>query len=380
MHAVVRNRIVTSAALLFAFSTVGSAQEWQKTTPAAAGFKADVGEQLDAAFAKGKLRNLHAVLVVRDGKLALEKYYEGPDERWTAPIGNVKFGPTVKHDLRSVSKYVVGLLYGIARSEGKVAAPDAAVLDQFPAYKDLAAEPKRRDIKMKHVLSMTMGLEWREDLPYTDPNNAEVAMYKAKDLYRYVLERPVIEEPGKSFHYSGGATAVLGHLVARGAGVPLFDYANAKLLKPLGITDAEWVGGSNGEVAAASGLRLRPRDLAKIGQLVLQNGRWGEQQIVPAAWLDQATKPQVKMPVDPKEHFMSPDEIELGYGYHWGLAKMKNGDHWIFGPGNGGQRLIVIPEKNLVIVIMAGNYSQPNQDEVPKAVINDILMPALIRK
>lgn len=347
-----------------------SAAGWQLATPAQVGMQLSVLEGLDAAVRDGKLRNLHAVVVVRDNKLAFERYYAGPDERWTVPLGTVQFGPAVKHDLRSTSKSLVGLLYGIALAEGKVAAPDQPLLAQFPTYKDLLSDPLRQKIKVEHVLSMTLGSEWREDLPYTDPRNSEVAMYRAPNAARYVLEQPMQVEPGTRWQYSGGATAVLGQLIAQGTNTPLEEYARAKLFLPLGITDAEWIGGSNGVVAAASGARLRARDLAKIGQLVLQEGRWGERQVVPAAWL--------KTSLEPHGHPPPMSDIgKFGYGYHWGLVELKgSGQHWIFAPGNGGQRLMIVPQERLVVVIFAGNYNQPEQGDVPEAVISQFVMPA----
>jgi CubicO group peptidase (beta-lactamase class C family) len=278
----------------------------------------------------------------------------------------VKFGPDVKHDLRSISKSVVGLLYGIALVEGKVPPPDQPLVDQFPAYKDLFADPQRRRLTVAHALSMTLGTEWNEDLPYTDPRNGEHAMELAPDRYRFVLDRPLVAEPGNRWNYNGGATAMLGHLIAQGVGKPLLDYAREKLFDPLGIRDAEWTAGTNGEAAAASGLRMRPRDLAKLGQLVLARGRWGEQQLVPAEWLDQSFTPHAHV------------EEGLDYGYQWWLGRLsESGRPWVAGFGNGGQRVVVVPELSLVIVIMAGNYNQPDQSDTPFAVLHRFLVPAL---
>jgi len=351
--------------------SAAAADSWQTATPAQVGMQASVLEGLDLAVRAGKLNNLHAVVVVRDGKLVFERYYAGSDERWTVPLGKVQFGPDVKHDLRSTSKGLVGLLYGIALSEGKVAAPDQLLLAQFPAYQDLQSDPLRRKIKIEHVLSMTFGTQWREDLPYTDPRNSEVAMYGAPNAARYVIEQPMAAEPGTRWQYSGGATAVLGQLIAQGTATPLEEYAQQKLFLPLGITDAQWVGGSNGVVAAASGARLRARDLAKIGQLVLQDGRWADRQVVPAAWLKTSLQPHGHPPP-------LSDIGEFAYGYHWGLVRLKgSGQRWIFAPGNGGQRLMIVPQERLVVAIFAGNYNQPTQDEVPDGVISQFVIPAL---
>jgi len=238
---------------------LASADDWQSIAPADAGFVPNVGGLLDQAVERGDLPNLHAVLVARHGRLVLERYYEGPDERWGQPLGTLTFGPEVKHDVRSISKSIVGLLYGIALDEGRVPSPDEPLVDQFPAHDDLRADPERRRMTVAHALTMTLGTEWDESLPYSDPRNSEIAMELAPDRYRFVLERPIVAEPGSRWNYNGGATAVLAHLIAIGTGTPLFDFARDKLFQPLGIVDAEWVLGSNGEPAAASGLRLRPR-------------------------------------------------------------------------------------------------------------------------
>ena len=340
---------------------------WPTATPVEAGFKPELGESLDAAFTAGELEGLHAVLLVRGGKLVLERYYAGEDESWGNSLGHVTFGPEVKHDLRSVSKSVVSLLYGIALEEGKAPALDAPLVDQFPQYADLAAEPERRRITVEHALTMTLGQEWNEDLPYTDKRNSEVAMEYAADRYRFVLEQPILEEPGKTWRYSGGATALIGKLIAQGTGQDLVDFAEARLFAPLEIADFHWTRGYDGEPAAASGLRLRPRDLAKIGQMVLDKGRWGDKQVVPAAWIEASHEPRVES-VD-----------ELSYGYQWWLGVNRVGNPWQAGFGNGGQRLWIFPDLDAVLVVMAGNYNQPDAWKMSLSVLLDHIVPALDR-
>jgi CubicO group peptidase (beta-lactamase class C family) len=229
------------------------------------------GERLDAAVAAGALPGLHAVLVRRGGETLLERHYAGEDEAWGQPLGRVQFGPGVLHDLRSVSKSVVGLLYGIAHAAGKVPAPDTKLMDAFD-YPDLAADPARRALLAEHALSMTLGIEWNEDLPYTDPRNGEIAMEHAPDRYRFVLSRPVVAPPGAQWGYCGGATALLGGLIARGTGMDLLAYARAALLDPLGVGASAWSLGFDGQPAAASGMRLTAAGLARIGECVLAGG------------------------------------------------------------------------------------------------------------
>jgi CubicO group peptidase (beta-lactamase class C family) len=218
---------------------------------------------------------------------------------------------------------------------------------------------------------MTLGIEWDESLPYTNPRNSEIAMEMAPDRYRFVLERPIVAEPGSRWAYNGGATALLAHLIAEGTGMQLHDYAREKLLAPLGITDTDGVPGSDGEPAAASGLRMRPRDLARIGQLVLDGGRWGERPVVPADWLDASFEPRV------------PSVEELAYGYQWWLwprERRADGRRWMAGFGNGAQRLTIMPHLDLVLVVTAGNYNQPDAWKLPVTIIAEILIPALTKR
>ncbi|MDJ0958603.1 MAG: serine hydrolase [Arenicellales bacterium] len=343
-------------------------EEWEPVSAAEAGFSWDVGERLDRAFESGELENLHSVIVVRDRRLVFERYYRGYDRKTrSGPLGNVTFTPDTLHDLRSISKSIVSLLYGIALAEGKVPALETSLVDEFPAYDDLENDPDRRRITVAHALTMTMGLEWNEDLPYTDPRNSETAMDRSRDRIWYVLGRPIVADPGTTWNYTGGATEVLGHLISKGVGRSLLDYAKENLFGPLSITNIEWIEYSKGEVIAASGLRMTPRDLAKIGQLILNQGRWDGMQLVPSEWLASSFLERVSAYGPVK------------YGYHWWLPRQgyKWSDGLVGAQGNGGQRLAIFPYYQLVVVITAGNYNQPNQSALPRKVIQEFVLPAL---
>lgn len=160
--------------------------DWQTVSPAEAGFSGDLGHKIDAGVEAGLLRNLHCVAVARDGRLVLEKYLSGIDEEIGRGSGLVEFGPETLHDLRSVTKSVVSVLYGIALDRGLVPPPDAPLFAQFPEYPDLLADPARQDRTIRHALTMTLGMEWDESKPYTTTDNSEVAMEFADDRYRFV--------------------------------------------------------------------------------------------------------------------------------------------------------------------------------------------------
>ena len=202
----------------------------------------EIARRLAQAQQDGKVEGLHALLVSQGGKLVFEHYGQGDDEaEGRGPLGTVVFGPDVPHEVRSVSKSVVSLAYGIALAAGKVPPPEAKLYAQFPEYSDLAGQPGRDRLTIHHVLSMTLGLEWDElTVPYLDPRNAENAMEAAPDRYRFILERPIVGEPGARWTYCGGATVLLGHLIGKGTGEPLLAYCRRVLCDPMGFGPVDW--------------------------------------------------------------------------------------------------------------------------------------------
>jgi len=352
---------------------------WETQSPQAAGFAPDLSSRLDALIAEKRVWNVHCVLVARGGQLVLERYFDGPDWRRGQALGTVSFGPETLHDLRSVSKSIVGLLYGIALDQRKVPPPEALLFEAFPAYADLAADSDRAKWTVQHVLTMTMGIDWDElSVPYTDSTNSEIEMDRAPDRYRYVLGRPVVFEPGTRWVYSGGATALLGRMIAQGTGRSLHAFAREALLDPLGSGPSEWLTDAKGDEFAASGLRLRPRDLLTIGQLVLQGGEIGGRRIVSREWVARATTP-----------YVSCDEVRR-YGYQWYMGDMaffvpsgarwnrNRLEHYQGAYGNGGQRLWVFPGLDLVVAVTAGNYDTADQWVPSLRVLREAVLASLL--
>ena len=304
------------------------------------------------------------MLVVRGGRLVYERYLAGDDEIWGRRKQGVVFGSGSLHDVRSNTKSVVSLLYGIALGDGLVPPPEAPVLDHYPRYDDLAQDPARRAIAVHHVLSMTMGTEWDEDIPYSDPANSEIAMGRAPDSLRFALDRPLVTDPGEAWTYNGGATAIAAALVARGAGGDLQAFARERLFEPLGIERFEWVTDYYGVPHAASGLRLRPRDSAKIGQLVLQGGVWEGRQVVPEGWIETSTRVH------------APAGYGCDYGYFWWLCPLGTGHRLVEASGNGGQAILILPELDLVMVVNAGRYNDADVFERIYALLEGVVIPA----
>jgi CubicO group peptidase (beta-lactamase class C family) len=303
--------------------------------------------------------NVHAVLVVRHGSLVFEQYFSGVDEKRGTPLGVVTFGPDTQHDLRSVSKSIVALVFGIAIERGWVKSIDQPVLTFFPEYADLRTPEKDR-ITLRHLLTMSAGLAWDESLPYTDPANSETRMDAAADRYRFGLEVPVVAPAGQVYNYNGGSTELLAGVLRKVTGKDFDVLAREVLFAPLGISE-EWNRYSDGQPIVKSGLRMRPRDLAKIGQLMLQRGAWNGAQIVPASWIAEATAPQIN------------GSGLYFYGYQFWLGRSmidKRQVDWAAGNGNGGQRVYVVPAFDLVVVVNAGHYNAGFWAWVPNVILN----------
>ena len=360
-------------------ATSAAGVDWLTIAPSEAGFISDLEPLLDNATTEKGVWNLHGIVIVRTGRLVLERYFEGDDNARGRSLGKVAFTADTLHDLRSVSKSIVGLLYGIALADGKVSPLDAPLFAWFPEYPDLAADPARNHWTIRNLLTMTMGTDWDElSVPYTDPTNSETAMDMATDRYRFILGAPVVIEPGKRWLYSGGATALLARIIEKGTGKRLDAFARDTLFDPLGIGRTEWLTDRRGEPIAASGLRMTPRDLARIGSMMLKGGMWGGRRVVPAQWIERSTSPMVDV-----------DEIH-SYGYLWYLGKfgfiVSTGPRWDRSRlerfwsaiGNGGQRLFVLPGLDLVVAITAGNYDTPDQWVPPTRVMREVVLPSIL--
>ena len=319
---------------------------------------------------------VHAILIERSGRLIYEEYFDGFDERWGSPLGRRSMTRDSLHDLRSVTKSVVSALVGVAMRDGAIRSLDQPVIEWFPEYPELNT-PERRRITLAHVLGMTSGLDWNEDVPYSDPRNDEIRMTRDPDPLRYALSRPFAANPGAEFRYNGGLTQVMAAVVSRATRTSLRDYGRTKLFEPLGITQFEWLGDLAGMPSAASGLRLRPRDLARFGSLYLHAGRWNAKQILLADWTTESTRRHFRFA--PRA---GPDAGgEFGYAYFWwyncypsasGLIEARTA------VGNGQQRIFVLPGLDLVVTILAGRYNDfTNAGTLGSRILREHVIPAV---
>lgn len=322
----------------------------------------------------------HGLLIVKDGKLVLEEYFDGYDMDIFGEGLNLEykeFNHETLHYLASVSKSVTSILFGIAMDEGFLPGVDTSVLSLYPEYADLI-DGQKELITIHHMLAMCSGLDWDESTySHDDPRSHTYQLLFSDDPVRFVLSLPMIAEPGASFHYNSGTTNVLGELVRKTSGLVLTEFAEQYLFEPLGIEEYEWLRCVTVTDAtfASGGLYLRPRDMAKLGQLYLQEGLWEGAQVVSIQWVQDSTTESISLPSSWVEPYHS-----YGYGYQWWLERYNSGALDAYsGRGWGSQYIVVLPAVDLVVVFTAGGYyvSVLDMPMMYYDIIQDYILQAL---
>jgi CubicO group peptidase (beta-lactamase class C family) len=335
---------------------------WRVGNPARHGFDPVPLQDMRQRVANGRLDNVHAIIVARDGVLVYEQYAAGQDQYGLEPAKHTVFDAATRHNGNSMTKSVTSLLVGIALQRGWITTLDTPVLDFFPEYADLRT-PEKSAITLYHLLTMSDGLDWSE---LKQPFDSIGKMRGAKDAYRYVLEQPIAAPPGRTYNYNSGATELIGAVLHKTSGKSLEVLAKDELFAPMGIEDVEWNRRlPNGEPQASGAMRARPRDWAKLGQLVLNRGVWNDRQIVPSAWIADSIKPRNNGP-----------GLFL-YGYHWWLGRSfcrGRVVEWAGAMGWGGQRLMIVPDLGMVVLVHAW---LPNRMSLPETILlNEFILPA----
>jgi CubicO group peptidase (beta-lactamase class C family) len=237
-------------------------------------------------------------------------------------------------NIKSVTKSVLSLLVGIAIDEGCIAGVDATLGDVYRQALATTTDPRKRDIRLRDLLTMQAGLQWDEWAGrYRDARD----MLRSRDSVAAVIGHPLAHPPGETFCYSTGTSQILAGLLAQATGMSVLDYANARLFRPLGIERVKWLAAKDGLHCGGAHLFLTPRDMAKIGRLCLHNGRWVDRQIVPERWIADSTRVHA-----------GKDWWEGPYGYHWWIRPKGYCAY-----GYGGQFIYVVPSDDLVIVLTA---------------------------
>ncbi len=339
---------------------------WLTTDMADVGISPDKINSLIREIVQGRHGDIHSFLMVKDNLLVVEEYFGGKGSKH-GPLITRLFRDRVHH-LASTTKSVTSILVGIAVDKGFINSVDDPIYRYLPEYDSLFTEQKKR-IKISHMLTMTPGYQWRQ-FYVSDDKNDGMAMWHTDDVIKFVLQKPLEAEPGEKFNYTNGVPTVTGEIIKNAAGMKVTDFAEKYLFHPLGIADYSWTNYPDGSLETDGGLALRPRDLAKIGQLFVNGGEWEGHQVVSEAWIRESTKERLKFG----------KSLRWGYGYHWTQAESYSGEHVVrsyFVPGDGSQILAVFPELRLVIVFTAGNYGV-NPNPVYYSLFEKYILPAVI--
>jgi len=304
-------------------------EDWQASTPEAQGMNSEKLDEIELLI-DDEGYEIDSILVVRGGYLVYEYYGNGYDQEDI-------------HHIQSCTKVVTSTLVGVAIELGLIESVNSKMVDFFENWTIENMDDRKRNITIEHLLTWTDGMEFHEiDYPYDDPLNDLGQMWVSDDAVQYCLDRPMWNDPGENWWMNSGTLIILGGIIEIVSGMSVLDFAVEYLFGPLGISYFHWskIGGGSagGWYHTDGGLYLVPRDFAKFGYLMLNNGTWNGTQIVSQNWVENATKVF----------------IETG----WGSSYEQFGYQWWIWPGQGiysahghyEQALYIIPEQDMVIV------------------------------
>jgi CubicO group peptidase (beta-lactamase class C family) len=314
---------------------------WKKVSPASVGMKAENIELMDEYIQK-ELNHIRSVIVLRNGYIVFEKYYRGL--------------PQDDNDyIASATKTFTAILMGIAIDKGYISNIHQSLTSFFPdcSYSD----NRMNDITLYHLLTMSPGLQWSDNADFW-------AAINSSNPAQYFFSKTFIAEPGSEFKYNSMCSHLLNIILKDKANQSVIDFANGNLFKPLGIEDVQW-DNYNGVENGATLLYLQARDMAKFGYMLLNRGKWKNNQIVSDNWIDQLSTVQ--------NEGGAPHKAQYGY-QTWITNYM---DYKVyFAGGYGGQFILVIPDLNIVTVIKSDKdrHHEENRD-----IVRDYIIPSVIK-
>jgi CubicO group peptidase (beta-lactamase class C family) len=309
-------------------------------------------EQATGRLLDNSYPNTDSIVIVRNGLLVHEAYFNG-------------FSATRRHDLRSATKSITSILVGIAIDNGSIGDASEPALPYIPGYPNILNwDDRKNSIRIQDFLTMRPGLAC-DDQNLASPGN-ERNMYGLFDWVEFVLNLPIINDPGDVYGYCTAGVVALGAVIDAATGTPVDTFATGALFGPLGIVDYNWEYTPKGRVDTGGHIHLRPRDMAKIGELMLRRGNWGGSSIVSETWVDTSTSYKLTL-----------DSVH-DYGYLWWRRLFGSVGQYsaYFASGNGGQYIFVVPSADLVVVFTGGNYNSPLSSQ-PFEIMSRYVIPAL---
>lgn len=324
------------------FASYWPTRGWRTSTPEEQGMDS---ETLDEMFETIQEQGygIDSVTVIRNGYVVADATFR-------------PFQPDSRHVVHSCTKSIISALIGIAIDEGYIESVDQPVLDIFSERTVANLDANKEAMTLEHVLMMASGLECRDSYLYRWRGLRE--MEQSDDWVQFMLDLPMAEPPGTRFEYCNGGSFLLSAIIQETTGMSAAGFAEEHLFSPLGISDVVWPSNQDGITIGWGELRMRPHDMAKIGYLYLNEGRWDGEQIVPADWVATSTRKHISA------------TLQDGYGYQWWVA-----DHGVYmALGYAGQYIIVVPEKALVVVVTSDLAERDFY--VPQQLLNDFIIPA----
>ncbi len=359
--------------------TTGANAAWPRATPASVGLNAAVLDSLDAEIKAGQYGYVDRMLVIRHGKIAFDgRYTQDYDTAYrdsmrvpnalnahdmTGPYNyfNPWWHPFYQrgdlHTLQSVTKTVASVVIGVAVTRGDFPSIDTPVLKFFDTTKVRNIDDRKRRMTVRHLLTMTGGIDWNENLPYIDPNNTASGLEASPDWVQYTINRPMMREPGTVFNYSSGESSVLAYVFSQATGMDLEEYAARHLFSPIGIRRWFWKRTPSGSLDTEGGLYLDAADLARIWYLYTQGGVWHGTRVVSADWVKLSVSPLIPVGTTATGPM---------YGLKWWLYRdPTDATKFIWsGSGFGGQFPMAFPELDLVVVFNSWSIL-PGQKGIP---------------
>lgn len=304
----------------------------------------------------GAEHKIHSILIVKNDHLIFEKYYQD-------------YSYDTLHDLRSVNKSIKSILMGIAIDKGFIESENDLISKYLKTpvpQKNL--DPRKDNITIKHLLTMSTGLDcndWDKK-----SKGQEDRVYKKKDWLQYTLDLPMVREPGEESFYCSMGTLLAAEIIQQASGMSLDAFAKKYLFDPLGITNIQRGHTTTNRkiISSAKRLYMTPRDMAKVGKLILQKGKWNEQQIVSESWITTATAVHTQI-------------TGIDYGYLWWqfpFVIQGKRTNVTLATGNGGQYIMVFPEQDIVIVFTGGAYNS-QENKLPFKIVQDLILPSLLQ-
>jgi CubicO group peptidase (beta-lactamase class C family) len=340
---------------LFALCSHISAQvdtTWGLSTPEEQGMSSAILLKMKQ-HVKAHLPNLKGVLVIKNKHIVYEEYR---NSSYTNQL----------HMNYSCTKSFSSALIGIAIDKGFIKDTHERLIDLLPEYADLLSQGGKDTIKLKHLLTMTSGFQWDEfSYPYGDSRNSHTPMQNSNDWFTYLLGLPLANTPGEVFTYNTGTSNLFAKIIQNTAHMPIDSFAIKYLFTPLNIKSFSWYKiAQNNNIPASGGsgggLSLSTRDMAKLGYLYLHKGMWNSEQIVSEQWVEESVKPHVNM------------WFNSDYGYQWWISNV-GGYRSFQAVGWGGQYIDVIPELDLVVVLI----SDDNADHsINNHILADFIVPS----